>query len=76
MLLPEDVHPEDTIYYHAGVLLSLLQEKHVGDLVTMFGLMKKKKKDLTFPFYLLVIDWLYLMDMIFIGDRGEVILCT
>lgn len=74
MLVPDNIRPEDTIYFNgAKVLQVILEEKRltIADLYVML----KKKSDISFATMLLCLDWLYLMDCVEVNE-GEVVLCS
>ena len=74
MLIPDNICPEDTIYFNgAKVLQVILEEKRlaIADLYVIL----KKKSDISFATMLLCLDWLYLMDCIEVNN-GEVVLCS
>ena len=74
MLVPDNIRPEDTIYFNgAKVLQVILKEKKlaIADLYVIL----KKKSDISFATMLLCLDWLYLMDCIEVNN-GEVVLCS
>jgi len=75
MLLPDNIHPENTIYYNGAFVLQSLQEKHVQNLIELYQNVKLKR-DMSFSVLILCLDWLYLIDLAIINERGEVKLCS
>lgn len=75
MLLPDNIHPENTIYYNGAFVLQSLQEKHVQSLIELYQNVKLKR-DMSFSVLILCLDWLYLIDLAIINERGEVKLCS
>ena len=74
MLVPDNIRPEDTIYFNgAKVLQVVLKEKRlaIADLYVIL----RKKSDISFATMLLCLDWLYLMDCVEVNN-GEVVLCS
>ncbi len=74
MLIPDNIRPEDTIYFNgAKVLQVILEEKKlaIADLYVIL----KKKSDISFATMLLCLDWLYLMDCVEVKN-GVVVLCS
>ena len=74
MLVPDNIRPEDTIYFNgANVLQVILKEKRlaIADLYVIL----KKKSDISFATMLLCLDWLYLIDCVEVNN-GEVVLCS
>ena len=74
MLVPDNIPPEDTIYFNgAKVLQVMLEEKRlaIADLYVLL----KKTSEISFATMLLCLDWLYLMDCVEVNN-GEVVLCS
>lgn len=74
MLLPDNIHPENSIYYNGGVILELLTIKGSVDFLELYNEIKQKSK-MTFPTYVLCLDWLYLIDVAEL-KKGKVELCS
>ncbi len=74
MLLPDNIHPENSIYYNGALVLQVLQKKDGFDLVNLY-LEVKKIKDLTFPVFILCLDWLYIAGIAQLKD-GRINLCS
>ncbi|MDO9518961.1 MAG: hypothetical protein Q7L19_01960 [Pseudohongiella sp.] len=74
MLLPDNIHPENSVYYNGAILLKILQNE--GNM-EMFELYEKAKvvRAMTFPLFVLCLDWLYLVDAAVLNS-GEVELCS
>jgi hypothetical protein len=72
MLLPDNIRPENTVYYNGAYVLKSLQ-KEVG--IHMLDLYQIVKSDtgLSFPMFILCLDWLYLLNVATVNDKGEVI---
>lgn len=75
MLLPDNIHPELSIYYNGAIVLQLLQEKPKQKISELYADVKKYC-DMSFPVLILSLDWLYIANMAVIDDNGEVRLCT
>ncbi len=74
MLLPDNIHPENSIYYNGAVVLQVLQN---NDKLEMLELYKrvKEKQDMSFPVFVLCLDWLYLINIAEL-IREKVELCS
>jgi len=59
MLLPDNIHPENSIYYNGALVLQVLQSKNRLDLLDLYQ-EAKKIRNMSFPVFTLCIDWLYL----------------
>ena len=74
MLLPDNIHPENTIYYNGAFVLQSLQNKNVQTLFELYQNIKEKR-EMSFSLLILCLDWLYLIDVAKINNKGEVRLC-
>jgi hypothetical protein len=74
MLLPDNIHPENTIYYNGAFVLQSLQNKNKQSLIELYQNVKQKR-DMSFSVLILCLDWLYLIDLAEIDKNGEVKLC-
>ena len=74
MLLPDNIAPEDSIYYNGAIVLQIVQRERRISLASLFCEVNMRKT-LTFSFFLLCLDWLYLIDCVSIQNE-EVILCS
>lgn len=74
MLLPDNIHPENSVYYNGAIVLQILQNNGKTEL---FELYEKAKgvKAMSFPLFVLSLDWLYLIDAAVLNS-GEVELCS
>lgn len=74
MLLPDNIHPENSIYFNASLVLETLQEFGKLDMLDLYQNVTKNKK-MSFPVYILCLDWLYIINVAEI-NQGEVKLCS
>jgi uncharacterized protein YfkK (UPF0435 family) len=74
MLLPDNIHPENTIYYNGAFVLESLQNKNIQTLIELYQNVKQKR-NMSFSILILCLDWLYLIDVAEINEKGEVKLC-
>jgi hypothetical protein len=75
MLLPDNIHPENSIYYNGAIVLDLIQQHKRIELTELYILVKKKK-NMSYPILVLCLDWLYLLNSAIINKKGEVCLCS
>jgi hypothetical protein len=75
MLLPDNIHPEQSIYYNGAFVLQALREKRVMDLLDLY-LSTKKQREITMPVFVLCLDWLYLLNLVSLNEQGKVELCS
>lgn len=74
MLVPDNIRPEDTIYFNGAKVLQVIQyEKRLA--LTDLYVILRKKSDISFATMMLCLDWLYLIDCIEVNN-GEVVLCS
>lgn len=75
MLLPDNIHPELTIYYNGALILDELRQNNCQPILQLFSKMKSKI-DMSFSTFILCLDWLYLIDVAKIDERGDINLCS
>ncbi len=75
MLLPDNVHPEYTLYYNGAFVLKALQDTPVTDLLDLY-ITTKKKKDMSMPIFVLCLDWLFLLNVVSFNEQGMIVLCS
>jgi hypothetical protein len=75
MLLPDNIHPEQSIYYNGALVLQALREQRVMDLLDLY-LSTKKQREMTMPVFVLCLDWLYLLNLVSLNEQGSVELCS
>ena len=74
MLLPDNIRPENSIYYNGAFLIQVLKEKNNLDMLELYQEVKKIK-NMTFPIFTLCIDWLYLANIAELSN-GRIKLCS
>jgi hypothetical protein len=74
MLLPDNIHPENSIYYNGAIVLKVLQENDSIELLELYSLVKKIR-EMSFPIFILSLDWLYLIDIAYL-KKEKVELCS
>lgn len=74
MLLPDNIHPELSIYYNGALVIEELKKEKNLPLLDLFHKIKTNT-DMSFPIFLLCLDWLYLIDVAYVDEKGEVKLC-
>lgn len=73
MLLPDNLQPELSIYYNGAIVLEELQIRPVQAIIDLY---EHVRSSMSFQIFLLCLDWLYLIDVARINERGEVELCS
>lgn len=74
MLLPDNINPEDSIYYNGAIVLKIVQRERRISLADLFCEVKRTKS-LSFSTFLLCLDWLFLIDCVSMQNE-EVVLCS
>ena len=74
MLIPDNIRPEDSIYYNgAKVLEIILLERRIT--IAELYVRLREKLNISFATMLLSLDWLYMIDCVVVKN-GEVVLCS
>ena len=75
MLLPDNIQPELSIYYNGALVLDILQKADQQPIMDLYQKIRDQK-DMSFPTFVLCLDWLYLIDMAQVDEGGVVSLCS
>lgn len=75
MLIPDNIHPESTIYYNGAIVLQALREFRAKPLLDLY-VATQKIRAMSMPVFVLCLDWLFLLNLVRLNDRGEVELCS
>ena len=75
MLVPDNIHPEQTIYFNGAFVLKAIQENHVINIIDLY-LKTKAEREMSMPVFILCLDWLFLLNLITLSDNGKVELCS
>lgn len=75
MLLPDNIHPEQSIYYNGAFVLQALRERRVMALLDLYASTQTYRK-MTMPVFVLCLDWLFLLNLVNLNDQGGVELCS
>lgn len=74
MLLPDNIHPDLSLYYNGALVLKELQKKDKQPIINLYQRIRETN-NMSFPTYILCLDWLYLIEMARINEGGYVELC-
>lgn len=74
MLLPDNIHPEFSVYYNGALVLEALNNQVDVKLIDLFYEVKKMQ-DISFSLFTLSLDWLYLIEAVQIDEKGIVKKC-
>lgn len=75
MLLPDNIHPELSIYYNGSIVLAELKKESSQKMLELYRRVKEINS-MSFPIFMLSLDWLYLIDIAKINENGAVELCS
>ncbi|TGY97204.1 hypothetical protein E5329_05900 [Petralouisia muris] len=74
MLLPDNIHPELSIYYNGAFVLEELKKMDNQTIMDLYQNVKVKN-EMSFPTFMLCLDWLYLIEVANMNERGYIQLC-
>ena len=75
MLLPDNINPEQSIYYNGAFVLKTLRNIKKANLLELYY-ETKNVREMSLPIFVLCLDWLFLLELINLNSRGEIELCT
>ena len=75
MLLPYNVHPENTLMYNGELIVKALKISGEATLLDLY-LEAKKDSRMTMALFVLSLDWLFLVDCVTFNENGRVALCS
>lgn len=75
MLLPDNIHPELSVYYNGSVVLKELQKLPTQKILDLYRNIKIRH-NMSLAIFILCLDWLYLIDVVKLNNAGEVELCS
>ncbi len=75
MLVPDNIHPEQTIYFNGAFVLKAIQKHRVMDMLDLY-MQTITEREMSMPVFVLCLDWLFLLNMVTLNDRGKVELCS
>jgi len=75
MLIPDNIHPEATVYYNGAVVLQAIQETRVQPVLDLY-IISKANRAMSLPMFVLCLDWLFLLNLIRLTPQGEIELCS
>jgi hypothetical protein len=74
MLLPNNMHPDQSVFYNGSLVLKDLQREESQTLLDLYANVCKVT-NMTFSTFILCLDWLFLIDIAKLNSSGEVELC-
>lgn len=75
MLLPDNIHPEHTIYFNGAFVLQAIQKHKSIEFFDLY-LSVLKQHEMSMAIFVLCLDWLFLIDQVDFNERGLVEICS
>ena len=75
MLLPDNIHPNNSVYYNGAFVIESLKNTSSQKILDLYQDVKSKKS-MSFSIFILCLDWLYLLEVAKFNAKGEVELCS
>jgi hypothetical protein len=75
MLLPDNIHPENSIYYNGAFVIESLKKETSYQMLDLYQEVKAKRQ-MSFSIFVLCLDWLYLIEVAKFNSKGEIELCS
>jgi hypothetical protein len=75
MLIPDNIHPEETIYFNGAFVLKTIQKYRMMDMLDLY-IQTKNEREMSLPVFILCLDWLFLLNLVSLDDHGKVELCS
>jgi len=74
LLIPDSVHPEQTIYFNGAIVLRVLHSEKSTSILDLYAKVKSLR-EMSLPVFMLCMDWLFLIDALSVTEKGMVELC-
>lgn len=75
MLLPDNIHPDNSVYYNGAFVIESLKKETSYKIFDLYQEVKAKKQ-MSFSLFILCLDWLYLLEVAKLNTKGEIELCS
>mgnify|MGYP001266212045 CR=1 FL=1 len=75
MLLPDNIHPENTLLYNGALIIRALRNMGDANLLDLY-VEARRDSSLSMPLFVLSLDWLYLANCVEITEEGTLALCS
>lgn len=75
MLLPDNIHPEQSIYYNGSFVLRALRQNQEFNLLSLYQ-ETLNLREMSLPVFVLCLDWLFLLDAVRLNEQGSFELCS
>ncbi len=74
MLVPDNIHPKQTIYFNGVFVLKAIQEHRIIDVFDLY-ILTTSEQEMSMPVFILCLDWLFLLNIIKLNINDKVELC-
>ncbi len=78
MIISNSIRPQNTIYYLGAKLIQCIQSQRskILDSIILFeNLQKLVPSKVSFVQYMYTLNWLFLIDLVEINDKGDIVIC-
>lgn len=75
MLLPDNIHPENSIYYNGAFVLREIQKQPDQNLLDLYQNVRQFR-NMSFPVFVLCLDWLFLLNVAELNSKDKIKLCS
>lgn len=75
MLLPDNIHPENTLFYNGALVLKALKSMREATPLQLF-VEARQGNSMSMPLFVLSLDWLYLANCVQFNEQGKLSLCS
>ena len=75
MLIPDNIHPDMTIYFNGAFVLKEIQKHRVMGMLDLY-IQTIAEREMSMPVFVLCLDWLFLLNLVTLNDHGKVELCS
>lgn len=75
MLLPDNIHPENTLFYNGALILRALDRLGEVSLIDLY-FETHRDNDVTMSLFVLALDWLYLAECVAFNQEGRIVRCS
>lgn len=75
MLLPENIHPANSLYFNGAYVLETLRK--IGETSSMnLFIESRKSREMQMPLFVLTLDWLFLAGLVTYNSDGNIRSCS
>jgi hypothetical protein len=74
MLIPDNINPNDTIYYNWYIIFKNIKQYWEKDIIDLYEIIKKEI-NISFSLYILCLDWLFLINLAILNKNNLIEPC-